>query len=271
MSDLISKPVAGFRLANEHFGIFIKFLHSALPSVAFSLVCVTGLEILTRALKVPEVLLPTPSRVLVVLVENAGVLTYQTGATMFQVIAALILSIFFGSALAVLFTLLPVIRDMFSPIFVVLQIIPKIALAPFFVIWLGTGVPSHVGIAVFLSFFPVLISTRSGLEESSADAVRLCRALGASAWQTLLHVRIPMAIPQIFVGAKVATTLSIIGVVVGEFISAQSGIGWYIVQAAPLSKTAEIIAGLLVLSIFGLVMYGITAAFESLVRRRMFG
>jgi ABC-type nitrate/sulfonate/bicarbonate transport system permease component len=271
MPDLISKGIAGFELANDHFGVLGRFFQTAVPSIAFNLICLIALEILTRALNVPEVLLPRPSRVWVVLLENADILTYQTSVTMFQVIAALILSILFGSALAALFTLSPPVNDMFSPIFVILQIIPKIALAPFFVIWLGTGTASHLGIAVFLSFFPVLIATRSGLEESSADAVRLCRAFGASAWQTLLHVRIPMALPQVFLGAKVATTLSIIGVVLGEFISAQSGIGWYIVQAAPLSKTAEIIAGLLVLSAFGLAMYGVTAVVESLVRRRMFG
>lgn len=246
-------------------------LNAAAPSVLFAILCVIGLEVLTRALEVPEVLLPPPSRVLSALMQNAGILMYETGVTMLQVVMALISSIVFGFGVAVLFTLSPALGDMFSPIIVVLQIIPKIALAPFFVIWLGTGLTSHLGIAVFLSFFPVLISTRSGLERSSADAVRLCRALGASAWQTLFYVQIPMALPQVFVGAKVAATLSIIGVVVGEFISARSGIGWYIVQAAPLSKTAEIIAGLLLLSLFGLTVYGATAAIETLVRRRMFG
>ena len=138
-------------------------------------------------------------------------------------------------------------------------------------VWFGTGAWSHLSFAVCLSFFPILTAARAGFEETSADAARLCSALGATSWQTLVHVKLPMALPQLFVGAKVSTTLCIIGVVLGEFVSARAGIGWYIVQAAALSQTANVLASLVVLSLFGLSVYGAVSAGEILVRRRMFG
>ena len=239
--------------------------------VGFVVICVAGLEILARTLAVPEVLFPSPSRVLTALAVHAPALCYHAALTMAQVAVALFISLAIGIALATAFTLSRVINDMFAPLFVVLQIIPKIALAPLFVVWFGTGALSHLGFAVCLSFFPVLAAARAGFEETSADAARLCRALGASRWQTLFHVKLPMALPQLFVGAKVSTTLCIIGVVLGEFVSARAGIGWYIVQAAALSQTANILAALVVLSLFGLSIYGMVSVGEIIVRRRMFG
>jgi ABC-type nitrate/sulfonate/bicarbonate transport system permease component len=243
---------------------------AALP-VGFILICLVSLEILARVLAVPDVLLPPPSRVLTVLVLNASVLAYHAALSMSQVLAALAISLVIGVAIAMVFTLSRIINDMFAPLFVVLQIVPKIALAPIFVVWFGPGSPSHLCFAVCLSFFPILTGARAGFEETSAEAVRLCRALRAGRWQTLIHVKLPMALPQIFVGAKVSTTLCIIGVVLGEFVSARAGIGWYIVQAAALSQTANILAALIVLGAFGLLIYGVVAAGEIAVRRRMFG
>src|SRR5260221_13071918 len=239
--------------------------------VGFVVICVAGLEILARTLAVPEVLFPSPSRVLTALAVHAPALCYHAALTMVQVAVALFISLAIGIAMATAFTLSLVINDMFAPLFVVLQIIPKIALAPLFVVWFGTGALSHLGFAVCLSFFPVLAAARAGFEETSADAARLCRALGANRWQTLFHVKLPMALPQLFVGAKVSTTLCIIGVVLGEFVSARAGIGWYIVLAAALSPAATNPAAVGVLSLFGLSVYGMVSVGEIIVRRRMFG
>jgi ABC-type nitrate/sulfonate/bicarbonate transport system permease component len=252
-------------------GFVRRYADGAMLPVGFIVICIAGAEVLARTLAVPEVLLPPPSRVLMALALNASALCYHGALTIAQVVAALFISLAVGIALATVFTLSRVINDMFSPLFVVLQIIPKIALAPLFVVWFGTGAWSHLSFAVCLSFFPILTAARAGFEETSADAARLCSALGATSWQTLVQVELPMALPQLFVGAKVSTTLCIIGVVLGEFVSARAGIGWYIVQAAALSQTANVLASLVVLSLFGLSVYGAVSAGEILVRRRMFG
>jgi NitT/TauT family transport system permease protein len=270
-ADAFPTDVADLPAGRWSSGLVRRYAGSAMLPVGFVLICFAGLEVLARTLAIPEVLFPSPSRVLMALAANASTLCYHGGLTAAQVVAALFISLAVGTALATVFTLSRVINDMFSPLFVVLQIIPKIALAPLFVVWFGTGAWSHLCFAVCLSFFPVLAAARAGFEETSADAVRLCSALGADRWQTLIYVKLPMALPQLFVGAKVSTTLCIIGVVLGEFISARAGIGWYIVQAAALSQTANILASLVVLSLFGLMVYGLVSAGEVLVRRRMFG
>jgi NitT/TauT family transport system permease protein len=252
-------------------GVIRRFAGGAMLPVGFILTCLAILEILARTLAIPEVLFPSPGRVMMALATNAPALCYHAALTVSQVVVALIISLAVGVAVATMLTLSRVINDMFAPLFVVLQIIPKIALAPLFVVWFGPGGLSHLGFAVCLGFFPILAGARAGFEETSADAVRLCSALRASRWQTLIHVKLPMALPQLFVGAKVSTTLCIIGVVLGEFVSANAGIGWYIVRAAALSQTANILAALVVLSLFGLLVYGLVAAGEIAVRRRMFG
>src|SRR5260370_53260 len=190
---------------------------------------------------------------------------------MAQVAVALFISLAIGIALATAFTLSRVINDMFAPLFVVLQIIPKIALAPLFVVWFGTGALSHLGFAVCLSFFPVLAAARAGFEETSADAARLCRALGASRWQTLFHVKLPIARPQLFVGAKVSTTLCIIGVVLGEFVSARAGIGWYAVDGAALSQTGNTPSAVVGFSLCSPSIYGTCSLGEDSVRRPLLG
>jgi NitT/TauT family transport system permease protein len=257
--------------ARRRNGLVRGFAGDATLPVGFIAICLATLEILSRTLAGPEVLFPSPSQVVTALAVNVSTLCYHAGLTVLQVVMALAISLAVGIALATIFTLSRVINDLFAPLFIVLQIIPKIALAPLFVVWFGPGSLSHLSFAVCLSFFPILTGARAGFEEASVDAVRLCNALRASRWQTLIYVKLPMALPQLFVGAKVSTTLCIIGVVLGEFVSARAGIGWYIVQAAALSKTANILAALIVLSLFGLLVYGLVATGEIVVRRRMFG
>jgi NitT/TauT family transport system permease protein len=271
MSAEIFPTGVGDAPAARRGGLFLRRADAVLLPAGFIVICFAGLEVLARTLAVPEVLFPSPSRVLTALFVNASTLCYHAGLTIAQVLAALVVSLALGIVLATLFTLSRVINDMFAPLFVILQIVPKIALAPLFVVWFGTGALAHLGFAVCLSFFPILTATRAGFEETSADAARLCSALGATSWQTLIHVKFPMALPQLFVGAKVSTTLCIIGVVLGEFVSASAGIGWYIVQSAALSQTANILAALIVLAVFGLLVYGTVSAGEIVVRRKMFG
>src|SRR6185312_9296646 len=109
-----------------------------------------------------------------------------------------------------------ILREALYPNLVVFQLIPKIALAPLFIIWLGIGSPSRLAFAIFISFFPIVIATTAGLTNVDRDMVRLCRALTASEWQIFTSVRLPSALPYVFSGMKIGVTLSIIGVIIGE-------------------------------------------------------
>jgi NitT/TauT family transport system permease protein len=161
----------------------------------------------------------------------------------------------------------PILRDIFYPIIVGFQLIPKVALAPLFIVWLGTESLSRVAFASFLSFFPVLISTMTGLQNADPNTVRLCRSLTASEWQTFISVRIPFSLPFFFSATKVAATLAVTGIVVAEFITANAGLGFLILSAAPRMETLTIFASILMLCIIGLLLYGAVALLERAGRR----
>jgi len=146
-------------------------------------------------------------------------------------------------------------------------LIPKVALAPLFVVWLGIGSESRVAFAAFVSFFPVVISAAVGFANAETSALRLCRSLTASEWQSFAMVRFPFALPAIFSGMKIAMTMAIIGVIIGEFISAQAGLGFYILYVSSRMETALIFAALLVLCVIGMALFGAVALAEQLVRR----
>jgi NitT/TauT family transport system permease protein len=159
------------------------------------------------------------------------------------------------------------LREMLYPNLIVFQLIPKIALAPLFVIWLGIDAPSRLVFSTFISFFPVAIGTLTGLLGTNPNAIRLCRSLTASPGQIFRHVQVPYALPFFFSGMRVAATLSVIGIIVGEFISSKHGLGSYILLAGSRAETARIFAALVVLCAIGLALYGAIAALEWNVRR----
>ena len=124
---------------------------------------------------------------------------------------------------------------------------------------------------MFISFFPVALATMTGLARTDPNALRLCQALGASRWQTFFSVRVPFSMPYFFAGARIAATMSVIGIVIGEFISAREGLGFYIMVSQSRGETAHIFAAILLLCIIGMVIYGITLQAEALVKKAWHG
>ena len=188
-------------------------------------------------------------------------------ATGSEALLAFILSCVLGAATAAILSSSVLAFETFYPNLVVFQIIPKIALAPLFTFWLGIAATSRLSYSIFISFFPVALSTMTGLARTDASALLLCRALGASRWQTFFAVRVPYALPYFFSGAKVAATMSIIGIVIGEFISANEGLGYYILRAQSYGQTATIFAALVVLCALGLLLYVLPVQLERMMRR----
>jgi NitT/TauT family transport system permease protein len=216
---------------------------------------------------ISPVILPAPSDIAVSFNGITGDLIHQAWATGSEALLAFILSCAFGLALALLLGSSAVAFEMLYPNLVVFQIIPKIALAPLFTFWLGIATTSRLSYAVFISFFPVALSTMTGLKRADANALLLCRALGASRWQTFFSVQVPYSLPYFFSGAKIAATMSIIGIVVGEFISADQGLGYYILRAESYGQTARIFAALIVLCGLGLLLYVLPVQSERMLRK----
>lgn len=232
-----------------------------LPAIT-AVIALAAWQSAAKLLAIPAVILPAPSDIVRQLIASWGELLYQACFTGGESVLACILSAILGAGLAAMLATSPVLRDMLYANLVAFQVIPKIALAPLFVVWLGVGAPSRLVFSVFISFFPVVISTLTGLLATEPDAVRLCRSLTATKSQTFRHVQVPYAVPFFFSGMRVAATLSVIGIIIGEFISSNNGLGSYILLASSRADTARIFAALVVLCGIGLALYGIIAALE---------
>jgi NitT/TauT family transport system permease protein len=226
-----------------------------------------GWQLAVRLTGISPVIVPAPTDIVRSFGSIAGDLLHHGWATGSEALFAFILSVLFGVAAALLLGFSTLAFETFYPGLVVFQIIPKIALAPLFTFWLGIASTSRLSCAVFISFFPVTLATMTGLKRADVNALRLCQALGASRLQTFVSVQIPYALPYFFSGAKVAATMSIIGIVVGEFISANAGLGYYMLRAQSYGETAHLFAAILVLCCIGLFLYIIPVQAERWVRR----
>jgi len=142
------------------------------------------------------------------------------------------------------------------PYVVAFQSIPKIALAPLIVIWLGYDLASKVAIASTIAFFPVLINTLAGIRATPTDQIELMTAYGGSRWQTFLLVKVPNALPFVFAGLNVAATLAVIGAIVGEFLGADRGLGYVVLSAGLQLNMGTVFASIVIIAIIATVLSG---------------
>jgi NitT/TauT family transport system permease protein len=233
----------------------------------FVLTVLVAWELFCRASRVSPLLLPPPSAVWSVLSENWGILFQQSLPTTLETITSFAVATLLGVALAVAITFSAWVREALYPNIVMFQLIPKIAIAPLFIVWLGVGSRSCIVIAIFIAFFPVVISTATGLVSAKPEVIQLCRSLTASEWQTFRLARFPYAMPFVFAGMKVGVTMAMIGIIVGEFITAQEGLGYIIMFACSAGETATVLAAIVLLCGIGLALFGLVALGEIAVQR----
>lgn len=243
-------------------------LARVLLPVLFAAALILLWEALVRWYAVPEVILPTPSRVYQRILQTWPFLLQHAVPTGLESALGFLLATVLGMGIALLLTYSKWAYVTLYPNVVLLQLIPKIALAPLFIVWLGIGSSSRLAFSVFIAFFPVVIATQTGLNATPPDMLRLCKALTARSWQVFLSVRFPYALPHIFAGLKIAVTFAIIGVIVGEFITAQAGLGYLVLFASSQAETALVLASIAMLCVVGLLLYGIVAGLERIVLRR---
>ncbi len=225
-------------------------------------------EIGVRVAGIPAVILPSPSAILELVFDKHEILLRHAIPTTLESAGGFLLASAVGILIAILLTYSEIARQALFPNLVFFQLIPKIALAPLFIMWLGIGSQSRLAFSVFISIFPIIIATTAGLSAADPNAVRLCRSLTASEWQIFTNIRFPSALPYIFSGMKIGITLSIIGVIIGEFITSQRGLGYLIIFATSRADTVVAMAAIVVLCASGLLLYGAVALAEKLTDRR---
>ena len=250
-----------------HFAL--RFVMRAVPALLVALVILLAWHLVVTALNVPQVVLPSPLAVWATFVRTFRFLMTHAVPTTLEAIAGFVLAGIGGIGLATLLASSAHVRNALYPSILFFQLIPKIALAPLFIVWFGIGSTSRLSFIVFISFFPTVLATLAGLLSTPPEMLRLCRACSARGRDIYFHVRIPYAVPMIFSGLKISVTFAIIGVVVGEFITAQAGLGYLILFASSQADTPLALASIAVLCIVGLTLYGIVAGAESLVLARL--
>jgi NitT/TauT family transport system permease protein len=228
---------------------------------------VAGWQAAVTLRHIPPVILPSPVSIAKYIFEHYDILLMHAVPTTLESAAGFLIATLLGVALAITITYSQIARESLYPNLIFFQLIPKIALAPLFIIWLGIGPQSRIAFAVFIAFFPIVISTAAGFSNVDKSMLRLCRALTANEWQIFTSVRFPAALPYIFSGMKIAITLAIIGVIIGEFITAQAGLGYLIIFATARADTEISMAAIVVLCICGLLLYGLVALAESIANR----
>jgi NitT/TauT family transport system permease protein len=260
----VDEPATRQLVAKVPGAAFPRHLLTVLLPIGFALIALVVWEIVVRWAKVPEAILPPPSAVLDQVMQHYPIILKHAVPTTLETLLAFGISIPLGVLLAAVMTWSPILNKAIYPNVILFQLIPKIALAPLFIVWLGIGAPSRVTFSIFISFFPILVATAAGLQSVTRDMLRLCRSVGASDWQVLMNVRFPSALPFLFSGMKVAVTLAIIGIVVGEFIASQEGLGYLILFASSRQQTDLSLACIVVLCAVGLVLYGLVVLSERL-------
>lgn len=219
-------------------------------------------EIAVRVMQVPVYILPTPSRIAQEFASYWPRLLVNSGYTMIEVLSGFIFSIAVGVPLAVLVTYSRVAERAIYPLIVATQSIPKVAVAPLLLAWFGYGMTPKIVIVMLLSFFPIVINSVVGLKSASAEMIYLAQSMGASPWQAFWKFRLPQALPNIFAGLKLATVLSVIGAMVGEFIGADKGLGYVILVAGSSFDIARQFAAIIMISAIGMIFFAIIERVE---------
>ena len=253
--DAEALPAWGLRLA--------PYLYPVLTLVGF----VIAWEMFTRVTKISRLLLPAPSDIAVTLATSLPLLVHMSAITATEFLLGFGLSVVVGIPLGALLVYARPVELALYPLLVASQTVPKAAIAPIFVVWLGAGLTSKILIAFTIAFFPIVIDTAVGLRAAPPEVVNVVRSMGANAFQVFWFVRLPNALPNIFGGLKVASTLAVVGAIVGEFVSAEKGLGYLVLVANGELNTTLVFASVVTLSILGVVFYFLLELLERFVIR----
>ncbi|MEZ2126366.1 MULTISPECIES: ABC transporter permease [unclassified Sinorhizobium] len=214
---------------------------------------------------IPAYLLPPPHAVLPELVSQRQSLWNHSLVTIQEIVFGFALSIVTAIPLGLLIALSPTAKRMLYPLLVFIQLVPKIAIAPLFVVWIGFGPTSKVMLTLLLTFFPLLLASISGFQILDQRFLYLTRSMGATVWQTFRYLRFPSALPVIFGGLKTSATIAATAAIVAEFVGANQGLGYLLLQATGVMDTKLVFAILFVMTIIGLGLNSIVEVVEYLM------
>ncbi|MEO5700817.1 MAG: ABC transporter permease [Casimicrobiaceae bacterium] len=205
-------------------------------------------------LKIPAYLLPGPKSVFARLVTDASLLWTHSQVTLTEILLGFAITIVTAIPVGLLIALSPLSRQLVYPPIMLMQLVPKIAVAPLFLVWLGFGIESKVLLTVLLTFFPLLIASISGFQILDDRLLYLTKSMGATSWQTFRFLRFPAALPVIFSGIKTSATIAATAAIVAEFVGANKGLGYVLLRGTSTMDIELVFGVLVVLTLIGVAI-----------------
>jgi NitT/TauT family transport system permease protein len=222
-------------------------------------------EGLVRLFAVPTWFLPAPLVIFAELATDPYIYLINSLDTLMTTLLGFAAAFVAGVALAIAIVYSRVLENTLYTLLVSFNSIPKIALAPLFIIWLGTGLKSKVAVSFLIAFFPIVIDMVLGLRSTDPEALNLFKTMHGSPFKALVKIRFPNALPYLFAGLKVAISLALVGAVAGEFIASQSGLGYLILTAQGMFFTPRVFAAILLLGVMGTILFYLVDLAERLI------
>jgi len=227
-----------------------------LPSAALFGALLVAWQLAGPAFGIREYLLPAPTSVLRAMLNVSIPWPTHIWITTLEIVGGFAVAAGAGVALGIAIAWSPVAARALVPFLVFVNTLPKVAVAPLFLLWLGYGVVPNILIAALIGFFPVVINTAVGLTQVDEELLDLGRVFGAPTWKVFVKIRLPNALPYVLSALKITATAAVVGAVVGEFVASQAGLGMVIVNAQTNLNTPVAFAALVWISIVGLTLYG---------------
>jgi ABC-type nitrate/sulfonate/bicarbonate transport system permease component len=225
-------------------------------AVGVFVVSVVAWEATVRIAALPPFVLPAPTAIAARFWADGALLRQHTLVTLQEIAVGYVVAVVAGAGIALLIVRFRTVERIVYPYIVASQTVPKIAVAPLLIIWLGAGMLPKVLIVAVTAFFPVTVNTVAGLRAAEENYLNLLRSVAATEAQVFLHLRLPYALPFVFAGLKLATTLSVLGAIVAEFMGASEGLGYLILSSTFNFEVARVFVALIVLVVIGVLFFG---------------
>lgn len=244
------------------------FIENYCYSLIFLAVLLCLWQFASAVFSIPEYILPSPLQILAAFQKSGHFLMGHSLVTLQEIIIGLAIGIFVGFILALAISFFDILHKTIYPLLIVIQSLPKVVLAPLFIIWFGFGMLSKIILISLMAFFSVLINTSKGLASVQPELLDLMKSLRASKVQLLLKIRLPSSMPYFFVGLKIATPAAVIGAVFAEYLGSDRGLGYVIMLSSVNLDTSRMFAALVLLAAINMVIFGTVCFLERIVLTR---
>ncbi len=235
--------------------VFVRWLRRRMGALLLALGLLLLWEVAVRVFGVKEYLLPPPTRIWLEFTKRMPTVMDGAWVTTQEILGGYLLAVLVSIPFALAVTYSRFMENAVYPVVVFLQIVPKIAIAPLFIIWFGFGYTPKLLIVFLLSFFPIVVSSIAGFKAVDPEIADFARTTGASGWKLFAKIRLPQALPDIFTGMKVGAALSATAAIVAEFVASDRGLGYLLLQYNGNLDTPMVFAVIFLLSFIGLAVY----------------